>query len=143
MQGQPGLQNMFQDSQGYIVKPCLEKQKAIKQKRAGYTQCRSKIYFVCCGCGLCMCNCRACGGQKIRSPGLGITGSSELPSVGAGNQTRASGRAISGRYRGSYWVLMSLTLGCSFDFQKIHCVAITKTNSSTSFQAPSCSIIRN
>jgi hypothetical protein len=25
VQGQPGLQNDFQDSQGYIEKPCLEK----------------------------------------------------------------------------------------------------------------------
>ena len=26
VQGQPGLQNKFQDSQGYTKKPCLEKQ---------------------------------------------------------------------------------------------------------------------
>ena len=30
--GQPGLQSVFQDSQGYTEKPCLEKQKTNKQK---------------------------------------------------------------------------------------------------------------
>jgi hypothetical protein len=30
--GQPGLQNEFQDSQGYTEKPCLEKQKQKKKK---------------------------------------------------------------------------------------------------------------
>ena len=32
VQGQPGLQNEFQDSQGYTVKPCLEKPKEEKKK---------------------------------------------------------------------------------------------------------------
>jgi hypothetical protein len=32
VQGQPGLQSEFQDSQGYTEKPCLEKQKQ-KQKK--------------------------------------------------------------------------------------------------------------
>jgi hypothetical protein len=30
VRGQPGLQSEFQDSQGYIEKPCLEKQKQKK-----------------------------------------------------------------------------------------------------------------
>jgi hypothetical protein len=33
--GQPGLQSEFQDSQGYIEKPCLEKQKN-KNKQKEY-----------------------------------------------------------------------------------------------------------
>jgi hypothetical protein len=32
VQGQPGLQNEFQDSQDYTEKPCLEKTKQIKTK---------------------------------------------------------------------------------------------------------------
>jgi hypothetical protein len=32
VQGQPGLQSEFQDSQGYAEKPCLEKQNKTKQK---------------------------------------------------------------------------------------------------------------
>jgi hypothetical protein len=31
--GQPGLQNEFQDSQGYTEKPCFEKQKKINNKK--------------------------------------------------------------------------------------------------------------
>jgi hypothetical protein len=31
VQGQPGLQSEFQDSQGYTEKPCLEKQKQKKK----------------------------------------------------------------------------------------------------------------
>jgi hypothetical protein len=34
VQGQPGLQSEFQDSQGYTEKPCLEKQHKTKQKPA-------------------------------------------------------------------------------------------------------------
>jgi hypothetical protein len=33
--GQPGLQSEFQDSQGYIEKPCLKKKKKKKKKRKG------------------------------------------------------------------------------------------------------------
>ena len=33
VQGQPGLQREFQDSQGYTEKPCLEKQKENKEKQ--------------------------------------------------------------------------------------------------------------
>jgi hypothetical protein len=33
VQGQPGLQSEFQDSQGYTEKPCLEKQKPNKQTK--------------------------------------------------------------------------------------------------------------
>jgi hypothetical protein len=39
VQGQPGLQSEFQDSQGYTEKSCLEKQKTKKQnktKNTGY-----------------------------------------------------------------------------------------------------------
>jgi hypothetical protein len=32
VQGHPGLQSEFRDSQGYTEKPCLEKQKTKKQK---------------------------------------------------------------------------------------------------------------
>jgi hypothetical protein len=32
VQGQPGLQSEFQDSQGYTEKPCLEKPKKKKKK---------------------------------------------------------------------------------------------------------------
>jgi hypothetical protein len=32
VRGQPGLQSVFQDSQGYTEKPCLEKQNKTKQK---------------------------------------------------------------------------------------------------------------
>jgi hypothetical protein len=31
--GQPGLQSEFQDSQGYIEKPCLEKPKKEKKRK--------------------------------------------------------------------------------------------------------------
>jgi hypothetical protein len=31
VQGQPGLQSKFQDSQGYIKKPCLQKEKERKK----------------------------------------------------------------------------------------------------------------
>jgi hypothetical protein len=34
VQGQPGLQSEFQDSQGYTEKPCLGKQKQKKQTSA-------------------------------------------------------------------------------------------------------------
>ena len=33
VQGQPGLQSEFQDSQGYTEKPCLEKQKQKQQQK--------------------------------------------------------------------------------------------------------------
>jgi hypothetical protein len=33
IQGQPGLQSEFQDSQGYTEKPCLKKQKQTKQNK--------------------------------------------------------------------------------------------------------------
>jgi hypothetical protein len=33
VQGQPGLQSEFQDSQGYTEKPCLEKPKGKKKKK--------------------------------------------------------------------------------------------------------------
>ena len=33
VQGQPGLQSEFQDSQGYTEKPCLEKAKKKKKKK--------------------------------------------------------------------------------------------------------------
>jgi hypothetical protein len=33
VQGQPGLQSEFQDSQGYTKKPCLKKPKRTKQKQ--------------------------------------------------------------------------------------------------------------
>jgi hypothetical protein len=33
VQGQPGLQSEFQDSQGYTEKPCIEKSK--KKKKSG------------------------------------------------------------------------------------------------------------
>jgi hypothetical protein len=33
VQGQPGLQSEFQDSQGYTEKPCLEKPKPKKKKK--------------------------------------------------------------------------------------------------------------
>jgi hypothetical protein len=33
VQGQPGLQSEFQDSQGYTEKPCLEKQKTKQQAK--------------------------------------------------------------------------------------------------------------
>jgi hypothetical protein len=33
VQGQPGLQSEFQDSQGYTEKPCLKKQKKTKTKQ--------------------------------------------------------------------------------------------------------------
>jgi hypothetical protein len=33
VQGQPGLQSEFQDSQGYTEKPCLEKKKKKKKKK--------------------------------------------------------------------------------------------------------------
>jgi hypothetical protein len=33
VQGQPGLQSEFQDSQGYTEKPCFEKQNKTKQKK--------------------------------------------------------------------------------------------------------------
>jgi hypothetical protein len=32
VQGQPGLQSEFQDSQGYTEKPCLEKPKKQKER---------------------------------------------------------------------------------------------------------------
>ena len=42
VRGQPGLQNEFQDSQGYIEKPCLEKiktkQNKTKQNKTNQTQ---------------------------------------------------------------------------------------------------------
>jgi hypothetical protein len=34
VQGQPGLQSEFQDSQGYTEKPCLEKPKKKKKKNS-------------------------------------------------------------------------------------------------------------
>ena len=33
VQGQPGLQSEFQDSQGYAEKPCLRKKKKKKEKK--------------------------------------------------------------------------------------------------------------
>jgi hypothetical protein len=33
VQGQPGLQSEFQNSQGYTEKPCLEKQNKTKQNK--------------------------------------------------------------------------------------------------------------
>jgi hypothetical protein len=33
VQGQPGLQSEFQDSQGYIEKPCLKKQKQTNKQK--------------------------------------------------------------------------------------------------------------
>jgi hypothetical protein len=33
VRGQPGLQSEFQDSQGYIEKPCLEKKQEPKNKK--------------------------------------------------------------------------------------------------------------
>jgi hypothetical protein len=35
VQGQPGLQSEFQDSQGYTEKPCLEKPRGKKKKHGG------------------------------------------------------------------------------------------------------------
>jgi hypothetical protein len=42
VQGQPGLQSEFQDSQGYTEKPCLEKQKK-KKKRVNRRHCPAPI----------------------------------------------------------------------------------------------------
>jgi hypothetical protein len=44
VQGQPGLQSEFQDSQGYTEKPCLEKPKEKKKKKE--SQRRENIMFL-------------------------------------------------------------------------------------------------
>jgi hypothetical protein len=43
VQGQPGLQSEFQDSQGYTEKPCLEKQKTNKQTKKEMNMCENEL----------------------------------------------------------------------------------------------------
>jgi hypothetical protein len=38
VQGQPGLQSEFQDSQGYTEKPCLKKQKQKQKQKTNKTK---------------------------------------------------------------------------------------------------------
>ena len=44
MQGQPGLQRKFQDSQGYTEKPCLESKQVSKLKECKILHSRQKVH---------------------------------------------------------------------------------------------------
>jgi hypothetical protein len=45
VQGQPGLQSEFQDSQGYTEKPCLKKPKKKKPKKKNWVKMKIKDFF--------------------------------------------------------------------------------------------------